>query len=80
MSETDQLMSHSQTCSTPMRTPTVHQYMERLLIASWSFRASALYVAKDGRRKANQALERKVYKHVAAPREKGVCVPHEVED
>lgn len=53
---TDQLMSHSHTYSMAMRTPTVHQYMERFWRASRSFRASALYVAKEGRRNANQAL------------------------
>ena len=56
--ETHQLMSHSQTYSMPTRTPTVHQYMERPWMASRSFRASALYVAKDGRRNANQALKK----------------------
>jgi len=34
-----------------------HQYMERFWIASRSFLESALYVAKAGRRNANQALK-----------------------
>ena len=55
--ETHQLMSHSQTYSMPTRAPMVHQYMERFWTASRSFRTSALYVAKDGRRNANQALK-----------------------
>jgi hypothetical protein len=55
---TDQLMSHSQRYSMAMRTPTVHQYMERFWRASRSFRARALYVAKEGRRNANQALQK----------------------
>ena len=54
--ETHQLMSHSQAYSIATRTPMVHQYMEIFWRASRSFRASALYVAKDGRRNANQAL------------------------
>jgi hypothetical protein len=57
--ETYQQMSHSQTYSMPTRTPTVHQYMERFWTASRSFRESALYVAKAGRRNANQALGRR---------------------
>ena len=56
--KTHQLMSHSQTYSMPTRTPTVHQYMERFWRTSRSFLESALYVAKAGRRNANQALER----------------------
>lgn len=57
-SGTDQLTNHSQTYSMAMRTPMVHQYMERFWRASRSFRASALYVAKEGRRNANQALRK----------------------
>ena len=56
---TYQLMNHSQTYSMPTRTPTVHQYMERFWMASMSFRERALYVAKAGRRNANQALEKR---------------------
>ena len=54
---TNQLTSHSQTYSIPTRTPTVDQYMERFCTASRSPLESALYVAKEGRRNANQALE-----------------------
>ena len=57
---TYQLMNHSQMYSMPMRTPTVHQYMERFWMASMSFRESALNVAKAGRRNANHALYERV--------------------
>jgi len=77
--ETDQLMSHSQTYSMPTRTPMVHQYMERFWMASVSFRERALYVAKAGRRNANQALEGR-WSAWGSCKGEEVAVPHKMED